>query len=37
MEYAFGKIVKSLYNFAPIMDECERYYYDPDIQVMYMW
>lgn len=26
-----------LYNFAPIMDECERYYYDPDIQVMYMW
>lgn len=26
-----------LYNFAPIMDECERYYYDPDSQVMYMW
>lgn len=26
-----------LYNFTPIMDECERYYYDPDSQVMYMW
>lgn len=26
-----------LYNFAPIMDECERYYYDPESQVMYMW
>jgi len=26
-----------LYNFAPIKDECERYYYDPDHQIMYMW
>jgi len=26
-----------LYNFAPIKDECERYYYDPKTQVMYMW
>lgn len=26
-----------LYNFAPIKDECERYYYDPDKQAIYMW
>lgn len=24
-----------LYNFAPIMDECEKYYYDPELQVIY--
>lgn len=24
-----------LYNFAPIMDQCERYYYDPDKQVIF--
>lgn len=26
-----------LYNFAPVKDQCERYYYDTDNQVMYMW
>lgn len=26
-----------LYNFAPIKDQCERYYYDPDNQIMYMF
>lgn len=26
-----------LYNFAPVKDQCERYYYDPGKQVMYMW
>jgi len=32
-----GVRIGFLYNFAPIKDECERYYYDPDSQVMYMW
>ena len=26
-----------LYNFAPVKDQCERYYLDPDAQVMYVW
>lgn len=26
-----------LYNFAPIQDQCERYYYNPDNQTIYMW
>lgn len=26
-----------LYNFAPVKDECERYYLDPETQIMYMW
>lgn len=26
-----------LYNFAPIKDECERYYYNPQEQIMYVW
>ena len=26
-----------LYNFAPINDQCERYYYDLTTQTMYMW
>ena len=24
-----------LYNFAPIKDQCERYYYDPDLKVIF--
>jgi len=32
-----GVRIGLLYNFAPIHDECERYYYDPDAQVLYMW
>ena len=24
-----------LYNFAPVKDQCERYYYDPDKQVIF--
>lgn len=25
-----GKRIGILYNFAPVKDQCERYYYDPD-------
>jgi len=30
-----GNRIGILYNFAPVKDECERYYYDPEKQVMY--
>lgn len=26
-----------LYNFAPFMDQCEKYYFDPDRQIMYVF
>ena len=26
-----------LYNFAPVMAQCERYYFDPDSDTMYMF
>ena len=26
-----------LYNFAPVKDQCERYYYDSDSQIMYLF
>lgn len=30
-----GVRIGILYNFAPFRDECEKYYYDPDSQILY--
>lgn len=32
-----GIRVGILYNFAPIKDECEKYYYDPEQQAIFMF
>jgi len=29
-----GVRIGILYNFAPVMDECEKYYFDPEIRTI---
>lgn len=32
-----GKRIGILYNFAPTMDQCEKYYYDPEKKAIYLF